>query len=592
MIQKAYCLGLHKAAPLYHKSIIMKVLILFLFSFAAVNTIQAQSLAINTDGSTANASALLDVKSTTKGMLVPRMDSTERAGIISPTKGLLVYQTNKDSGFYHFDGTGWVLLVNEKNNLWKRNGNDIFNNNSRNVGIGTIAPLAKLHVADSSVVFTGTTSFSLPPIPSNPPISGAGTRMMWYPDKAAFRVGYAFGDEWNKDNIGDYSFASGWGTKANGYAATSIGASTTASGVCALASGSGSIASGFCSTVMGRNTEAKAFFSFSIGANNDNSDNPSIFSTQPTDRIFQIGNGPAFANRSNALTVLRNGNLGLGITTPNAPLQFANTVLNRKIVLWENGDNNHEYYGFGINGAVLRYQVSATLENHIFYAGTSPTTSNELLRIQGSGDVGIGTSTAASAYGHGGTNKILELKNTAPAGSNVQSHLILSTTANSGSMGGITWAGTGLSGEQRTGFIGNVYETANQTRLTFYNRDNAGVLNERFYIQGTGNAWLAGTLTQASDARLKKNIQPLFSTLKNLNQLNGYTYNWINEQKDNEQQIGLLAQEVQKIYPQLVKQNDKGELSVNYTGLVPVLIEAIKDQQKQIDELKKAIQNR
>jgi hypothetical protein len=343
---------------------------------------------------------------------------------------------------------------------------------------------------------------------------------------------------------------------------------------------------------MGRNTEAKAFFSFSIGANNDNSDNPSIFSTQPTDRIFQIGNGPAFANRSNALTVLRNGNLGLGITTPNAPLQFANTVLNRKIVLWENGDNNHEYYGFGINGAVLRYQVSATLENHIFYAGTSPTTSNELLRIQGTGDVGIGTSAAALAYGHGGTNRILELKNTAPAGGNVQSHLILSTTATSGSMGGITWAGTGLSGEQRTGFIGNVYETANQTRLTFYNRDNAGVLNERFYIQGTGNAWLAGTLTQASDARLKKNIQPLSSTLKNFNQLNGYTYNWINEQKDNEQQIGLLAQEVQKIYPQLVKQNDKGELSVNYTGLVPVLIEAIKDQQKQIDELKKAIQNR
>jgi hypothetical protein len=284
------------------------------------------------------------------------------------------------------------------------------------------------------------------------------------------------------------------------------------------------------------------------------------------------------------------GNVGIGTTTPNAPLQFANIGANRKIVLWETTNNDHQYYGFGINGATLRYQVDDVTASHKFYAGTSPTTSNELMRIQGSGDVGIGTSATASAYGHGGTNKILELKNTAPAGGNVQSHLILSTSATSGSMGGITWAGTGLSGEQRTGFIGTIYETANQTRLSFYNRDNAGALNERFYIQGTGNAWLAGTLTQASDARLKKNIQPLSSTLKNLNQINGYTYNWIKEQKDNEHQIGLLAQEVQKIYPQLVKENNKGELSVNYTGLIPVLLEGMKEQQKQIDELKKVVQ--
>jgi trimeric autotransporter adhesin len=126
--------------------------------------------------------------------------------------------------------------------------------------------------------------------------------------------------------------------------------------------------------------------------------------------------------------------------------------------------------------------------------------------------------------------------------------------------------------------------------LSFFTRDNAGALAERFYIQGTGNAWLAGTLTQASDARLKKNIKILSPTLNNLSQLHGYTYDWINEQKDNEQQIGLLAQEVQKIYPQLVKQNSSGELSVNYSGLVPVLLEGIKEQQKQIDELKLLVQ--
>ena len=58
---------------------------------------------------------------------------------------------------------------------------------------------------------------------------------------------------------------------------------------------------------------------------------------------------------------------------------------------------------------------------------------------------------------------------------------------------------------------------------------------------------------------------------------------------DTEEQIGLLAQEVQKNYAQLAKQNDKGELSVNYSGLVPVLLEGIKEQQKQMETLKQQL---
>ena len=52
----------------------------------------------------------------------------------------------------------------------------------------------------------------------------------------------------------------------------------------------------------------------------------------------------------------------------------------------------------------------------------------------------------------------------------------------------------------------------------------------------------------------------------------------------------MLAQELQKVYPQLVKQDEKGTLSVNYMGLVPALIEGMKEQQKQIEELKAAIE--
>ncbi|MCP4045648.1 MAG: hypothetical protein GY732_06615, partial [Gammaproteobacteria bacterium] len=67
-------------------------------------------VSINTDGSSPDTSALLDVKSTTKGMLIPRMDSTQRVDISSPATGLLVYQTDGTDGFYFYNGTAWVSL--------------------------------------------------------------------------------------------------------------------------------------------------------------------------------------------------------------------------------------------------------------------------------------------------------------------------------------------------------------------------------------------------------------------------------------------------------------------------------------------------
>ena len=106
---------------------------------------------------------------------------------------------------------------------------------------------------------------------------------------------------------------------------------------------------------------------------------------------------------SNKLSVAGNaditGNVGIGTKSPDAPLQFGNTVGNRKIVLFQaSAGDTHLYYGFGINNFAMRYQVDNTLSDHIFYAGTSTTTSNELMRIKGTGAVTIGTPTPATGY--------------------------------------------------------------------------------------------------------------------------------------------------------------------------------------------------
>lgn len=71
----------------------------------------AQSVSINTDGTKADTSAILDMKSTTKGLLVPRMTAAQRNAIFTPATGLLVYQTDGSTGFYYYTGSAWLLLI-------------------------------------------------------------------------------------------------------------------------------------------------------------------------------------------------------------------------------------------------------------------------------------------------------------------------------------------------------------------------------------------------------------------------------------------------------------------------------------------------
>ena len=83
--------------------------IIFWISFLAAAALPAQ-VAINTDGSTANPSAMLDVKSTIRGVLVPRMNSSERTAIVSPANGLLVYDTDSNS-FWYYNGSIWEEML-------------------------------------------------------------------------------------------------------------------------------------------------------------------------------------------------------------------------------------------------------------------------------------------------------------------------------------------------------------------------------------------------------------------------------------------------------------------------------------------------
>lgn len=103
---------------------VMKKLFFILIIIYGRDTL-AQSFAINTDGSNADASAIFDVKSTSKGMLVPRMSKAQKNAITIPAAGLLIYQDAPDStGFYYFSGSSWLWLATASNTKgWATTGN-------------------------------------------------------------------------------------------------------------------------------------------------------------------------------------------------------------------------------------------------------------------------------------------------------------------------------------------------------------------------------------------------------------------------------------------------------------------------------------
>lgn len=162
---------------------------------------------------------------------------------------------------------------------------------------------------------------------------------------------------------------------------------------------------------------------------------------------------------------------------------------------------------------------------------------SERMRIISDGSVAIGSTTRANVWG------LLTLRNTSNA---------------TNSMWGIG------------------PDTNNS--LTVYNTSNVGV-----YIANGATSWTAN-----SDINLKDIQGYVKNAIDSIMELKAIKFNWKSDVTKNTN-IGLIAQEVQKVYPELIDKNTEGYLGVRYTELVPVLVAAIQEQQTQINELKALI---
>jgi hypothetical protein len=158
------------------------------------------------------------------------------------------------------------------------------------------------------------------------------------------------------------------------------------------------------------------------------------------------------------------------------------------------------------------------------------------------------------------------------------------------------------------------YPTANWGNYLLFIRDNGNI-----GVGNTGDAsnrmWISGNLkvnatVYTSDKRFKENINPIKSSLNELLGIRTYSYNFIkqnikpgdslsvNVNKENEVNynfddklhFGFLAQEIQKSYPNLVSEDEKGYLSLNYTEFIPLIINAMQEQNAKIIKLEQEIE--
>jgi hypothetical protein len=330
-----------------------------------------------------------------------------------------------------------------------------------------------------------------------------------------------------------------WGSEAVGYGSVAIGSIVRSSGYNSVAIGHGHYhsgglpvtysgdytdATGQYAIAIGRGVIAQAYASLAVGQFNSPAGSTSAWNL--TDPLFVIGNGTAYDAPSNAFTVLKNGKVGILNSAPT-------------------------------------YTLDVT--------GTGRTTQHTYLATTSGYNVGVGTTSPSYKLDVAGPINLNKgIENSIAMRVNGQELMWYGKTGNN--VYYINWGYaipyTNFATPLYVGYVGD---------LTGY----------KLYV--AGNAYTTGTWG-SSDIRWKKNIQPITNILPDLVKLQGVKYEWKadefpNMNFDSNIHIGFIAQEVEKLFPELVLTDKTGFKSISYDKITAILVEGIKEQQLQIDSL-------
>jgi hypothetical protein len=459
-----------------------------------------------------------------------------------------------------------------------------------NVGIGTTGPGATLHVSTSGSASAWQGLFLQPSLSS-----GNFTQLILGQSTAS-----------NASGTITYNYNSG--TPGSSYMSLGLyGGATYALNV----TGGGNVGIGITSPTGKLNVvgsggvgQGLEFDNYEIKFRGDGYAHYSLFNTNG---VFSINNTSGAATTgtagTNLLTILSGGNVGIGLTGPSSTLTVGGNppVAGEIAAVGASGGialalsdnvNSSLYVRTASGGAVIGTDGGGNLK----FATNGNAASNAAMTILASGYVGINQTNPTARLdvvtgGSGGAGALI-----AQFGSlisprirlydeNASSSLGPILNFNAGNVSQITGAGnialmpTGNVGINTTGpgYKLEVNGTMNVDSILY----NTGMTNYAadWYVCQHGNGLYYGASCAASDRRLKTNIEPIGFALDNVIKLRGVFFDWKDKAKQKVQgrQIGLIAQEVEPIYPQVVITNSDGLKSLKYEGLIAPLIEAIKE---------------
>ncbi len=560
-------------------------------------------------GTPPNPSAMLDVSSTSRGLLAPRVTLTGTTDATTITNGnvtsLLVYNTATTAdvvpGYYYWDGSLWVGLQNTDHD-WHEVGTTSPPNNINDniftegrVGIASTNPTTRLQIGNSP----------------------SGTYRSW------MDYGIIIGNDTDGIYIGvkdegpdqdDAVIAWGDNTQDDLRFLYNQAGATTSEEVMTLQP-DGDVGIG----------EPNPTNKLTIGANLGVGYGISLNSGTPYGQVIETTEGTPSANAAlwvrtdNGSTVdplfrvQNNGNVGIGTNTPSAKLDVNGQILQGPNTTW--GQNTR----IGINAPLttvpeatigstngnLHLEPRTGFDTYINYYSAGGNT--YISTGNNTGNVGIGTTNASSKLT---VNGVLEINKIADVST-------IYFTNSFSEPGYIRHSGNNNSAEMR--FVASDDFDAGSAGDKFtFGGETGGVFTEAMRIQGNGNVGIkttapaqrlhvignilaSGTIT-SSDKRYKEGIQDLKNSTDLLSSIRPVAYNFRTEefpqgQFDDKLHYGIIAQELETVLPNLVYTDLEGYKGINYTELIPLLIKSnqeqqalIETQQKQINQLINAVE--
>lgn len=275
-----------------------------------------------------------------------------------------------------------------------------------------------------------------------------------------------------------------------------------------------------------------------------------------------------------------------GATLARGELFFENVVKNRRIVFFDgNSGSDHQFYGFGINGSTLRYQVSATSAAHRFYAAVDPLTSNQVFAVLGIGNANVDPGDLNSGLAP-------TLGNALTFGANQQTGITSRRSAGAGQNGLSFW-------------------TTNVQRMTLLSTGQLGIGTTApilpLSVNGDANKTGGPTWSVFSDERAKQAISDYKTGLDGILKLQPRKFKYIKGMGwGTDWQVGFVAQEVEKNFPGMVttvarvamegeKADDKGAYPtmtdfkmVNTSEMLFMMVNATKELDSRLAALESA----